>query len=69
MQGALYSIAGGDSAACHNCSPPALGTQGHFWLLIYSTGLGGTVLYLGFMLLQLFRYARLPSPGRRLGCR
>jgi hypothetical protein len=53
VEGSFYSIAGGDTALCPRCSPPALGTQGHFWLLIFSTGVGGLLLYLGFIFYQL----------------
>lgn len=53
VQGSFYSIAGGDTAQCSLCSPPALGTQGHFWLVIFSTGIGGLLLYLGFIGYQL----------------
>ena len=62
VQGSFYSIAGGDTADCSLCSPPALGTQGQFWLVIYSTGLGGTLFYLGFLALNLYRGARRDSP-------
>ena len=53
VEGSFYSIAGGDTAECSLCSPPALGTQGHFWLVIFSTGVGGLLLYLGFIGYQL----------------
>ena len=62
VQGSFYSIAGGDTADCSLCSPPALGTQGQFWLVIFSTGLGGTLFYLGFIALNLYRGARRDSP-------
>lgn len=62
VEGSIYSIAGGNSAACSLCTPPALGTQGHFWLLIFSTGAGGVCLYLGFVALNLIRSARRNSP-------
>jgi capsular polysaccharide biosynthesis protein len=67
VQGAFYSIAGGDSASCSLCAPPALGTQGHLWLLIYSTGLGGLLFYLGFVLLQFVRHLRIHAPPVTLG--
>lgn len=44
----FYSIAGGDTPGCPRCSPPALGTQGHLWLVSYTQGLLGLVLYAGF---------------------
>lgn len=58
VEGSFYSIAGGNTAACGLCTPPALGTQGHFWLLIYSTGIGGILLYLWFICTNLIRSAR-----------
>ncbi|MGH3494868.1 MAG: hypothetical protein ACRDQ1_16755, partial [Sciscionella sp.] len=67
VQGSFYSIAGGDTATCNICTPPALGTQGHLWLVIYSTGIGGLLLYLGFLLLQFFRHVRIHAPPVTLG--
>ena len=58
VQGAFYSIAGGNSANCSGCTPPALGTQGHFWLVIFSTGVGGLILYLLFIGIQLITALR-----------
>ena len=63
-QGSFYSIAGGSTASCSVCTPPGLGTQGHLWLVIYSTGVGGLLLYLGFMLLQFIRHVRVQMPRR-----
>jgi hypothetical protein len=59
VQGSFYSIAGGDTSSCVGCTPPPLGTQGHFWLVVYSTGYGGLALYLGFVLQQFLRHWRL----------
>jgi hypothetical protein len=67
VQGSFYSIAGGDTAACGGCSPPPLGTQGHFWLVIYSTGYGGLILYLGFTVFQFLRHLRLKSRTATVG--
>lgn len=67
IEGSFYSIAGGNTATCSLCTPPALGTQGHFWLIIFSTGIGGTLLYFGFVLLQFFRHASIGSPVVTLG--
>jgi hypothetical protein len=60
-QGSFYSIAGGDTVDCSLCTPPALGTQGHFWFIIFSTGLGGLVLYFGFIGIQFISSARRNS--------
>jgi hypothetical protein len=55
VQGNFFSIAGGETAECPKCSPPQLGTQGHIWHLIFTSGVGGTVLFLGFIY---YRYSR-----------
>lgn len=44
------SISLADSASCARCTPPALGTQGQIWLVIFSQGAVGLVLYLAFLL-------------------
>lgn len=62
VEGSFYSIAGGNTATCGLCTPPALGTQGHFWLLIFSTGVGGLLLYLAFIAINLITSARRDSP-------
>lgn len=61
FQGSFVSISLGSTAACPLCSPPALGTQGQLWLVMFSQGLVGLLLYLGFLLLHFFRSSRLPS--------
>lgn len=53
LEGSFYSVSGSDSALCPNCSPPALGTQGQVWLVVFSQGLVGMILYFGFMLWHL----------------
>lgn len=60
--GNFTSIAAGASASCPGCSPPPLGTQGHLWLVLFSQGLVGLVLYLGFFAVQLIRHLRIESP-------
>lgn len=67
VQGSFYSIAGGDSPNCLGCAPPPFGTQGHFWLVAFSTGYVGLALYLGFVIIQLLRHIRLRSPVATLG--
>jgi hypothetical protein len=62
VQGNFVSIAAGATAQCPKCSPPPLGTQGQLWLLLFATGLVGTLLYLGFMLIQAWAHIRLTSP-------
>lgn len=62
VQGSFTSIAGGATPSCPQCSPPALGTQGHLWGLVFATGVVGLGLYLGFYLALLVRGRRLTSP-------
>lgn len=59
--GSFYSIAGGDSATCKLCSPPALGTQGQLWLVVFGAGFGGLLLYCWFLIANLVRGMRLRS--------
>jgi hypothetical protein len=61
VQGSFASIAGGETAQCHQCAAPPLGTQGFMWRLIFTTGFVGTLLYLGFMTIQLLQHIRAPD--------
>lgn len=63
VSGSFNSISGGRSAVCPKCSPPNLGTQGQLWNVVFSQGLVGAALFLGFVLLRLGR--ALVLPGRR----
>ena len=65
MQGSFSSLAGGETASCHQCAAPPLGTQGFMWRLVLTTGFGGTVLCLSFFGYQFLRRARGPNPLRR----
>ena len=67
VQGSFRSIADGSTASCPQCAPPALGTQGHLWGLVFATGAGGLALYLTVMLGALRRSLRLDGPGAHLG--
>lgn len=62
MQGTFSSLAGGETAECHQCAAPPLGTQGFMWRLVLTTGFGGTVLCLSFFAVQFLRRARGPDP-------
>ena len=62
VQGSFYSIAGGSHPTCPLCSPPALGTQGHLWLVVFSQGAVGLLLYVGFYARQFLTHLRLKSP-------
>jgi hypothetical protein len=61
VQGSFYSIAGGSTPSCPLCTPPALGTQGFFWLMLFGTGFVGAALGLVFWLRPL-RHLRRRSP-------
>jgi hypothetical protein len=62
MQGSFSSLAGGETAECHQCAAPPLGTQGFMWRLVLTTGLVGTALCLAFFAFHFLRRARGPSP-------
>ena len=67
VQGNFTSISGGETAQCPACSPPALGTQGQLWLVVFSQGLVGLVLFGTFFGLMFFRHLRLRSPVATMG--
>ena len=62
MQGSFSSLAGGETEECRQCAPPPLGTQGFMWRLVLTTGFVGTLLCLGFFVLQFLRRARGAAP-------
>jgi hypothetical protein len=62
VQGNFASISGGATANCPACSPPALGTQGQLWLVIFANGLVGFALFAFFYVLVFLRHLRLRSP-------
>jgi hypothetical protein len=62
VQGNFQSITGGSTAQCPRCSPPSLGTQGQLWLVVFSQGLLGLVLFLMFFARIFLRHIRLRAP-------
>jgi hypothetical protein len=68
VTGSFASIAGGETPDCHQCAAPPLGTQGFMWRLIFTTGLVGTLLFLGFMGAQFFRFIGARDPVAIIGC-
>lgn len=66
-QSSFYSIAGGNTPDCQLCTPPALGTQGHLWLVLYSQGILGLLLYLGLFVTTAIRTWRSRSPYVTVG--
>jgi hypothetical protein len=67
VQGNFNTIAGGATAQCPRCSPPALGTQGQLWLVVFSQGLLGAAMYLAFFAMCFFRSLSRRSPTATLG--
>lgn len=63
VQGNFNTIAGGATANCPRCSPPALGTQGQLWLVVFSQGFPGLVFFLLFFGRTLLTGARLHAPA------
>lgn len=61
VQGNFNSIAGGATDQCPACAPPALGTQGQLWLLIFGAGFVGAALFISFFMGQLLRNFRNTS--------
>lgn len=62
LQGSFTSIAGGATVQCPLCAVPPLGTQGHFWLVIFSQGWLGVVLFYGFFAASVARAWRQTDP-------
>ena len=58
----FYSIAGGDRPNCPDCSPPAMGTQGQFWLVLFAQGVVGLILFYGFLGIWFLRGLRTRLP-------
>jgi hypothetical protein len=67
VQGTFGSISGGATVLCPLCSPPSMGTQGLIWLVAFSTGVGGLVMFLAFFVLTFLRHIRLKSAHTTLG--
>jgi hypothetical protein len=67
VQGNFNTIAGGATALCPRCDPPALGTQGQLWLIVYSQGFVGAALYIAFFLSLFLRNVRSRTPSADVG--
>ncbi len=61
VQGSFASIAGGSTPDCPACGVPPLGTQGQLWMVIFSQGFVGLVLFLAFFLTAFGRVWRCRS--------
>jgi len=62
MQGSQNSITVGRSAKCSGCGQRVVGGNGQLWLLLITTGVLGTVFYLGFFAYGSLRYWRDRTP-------
>jgi hypothetical protein len=56
--GSSSSIAVGPTSSCANCGAPTIGSTGEIWAVMYTTGLVGAALYVGFFLLMWWRLRR-----------
>lgn len=61
VQGSFASISGGSTPDCPACGVPPMGTQGHFWLVLFSQGWIGVALFLAFLAIALTRTWRCSS--------
>lgn len=68
VQGNFASVAGGETAQCDGCGVPPLGTQGHLWLVLFSQGVVGVVLFCSFFAVRFRRHWRESSPYAVTGC-
>jgi hypothetical protein len=68
VQGNLTSLAGGDRPGCKACGAPPLGTQGHFWLLLFANGIIGTIAFGAFFAMRFARHWRERSAYGVAGC-
>ena len=66
VQGSFASIAGASTPDCSACGVPPLGTQGHLWLVIFSQGLVGALLFVAFFASAFFRNVRSRSEPETL---
>lgn len=59
VQGSFASIAGGATPECPKCEVPQMGTQGHFWNILFCQGLVGVLSFTAFIAYRIWRH--LPS--------
>lgn len=60
--GGRNSIAVGESENCERCGNFTIGGNGQLWQLLFAHGLLGTVTYLGFFVVGLWRFRRDATP-------
>lgn len=61
VEGTFSSIAGGATDLCPRCEAPPLGSHGQLWLVTFSAGFVGVLLYVGFIVSQFVRTVRVRS--------
>jgi hypothetical protein len=61
-QGGRNSIAVGESSSCERCGNFTVGGNGQLWQLLFAHGLVGTLSYLGFFAVGLWRFRRDATP-------
>ncbi|MFS3128107.1 hypothetical protein ACLM5J_06855 [Nocardioides sp. Bht2] len=66
VQGSFASISGGSTPDCPACGVPPLGTQGHFWLVLFSQGWIGIALFGAFLAVALSRSWRCRTRNETL---
>lgn len=57
----------GESVACPKCSPPSVGTHGQLWLVSFSHGIFGALLFFGYFVRAWFQQLRPPDAIAALG--
>lgn len=62
VEGNFTTIGGGATEDCPRCAPPAMGTQGHVWLVVFGQGLVGAALFFWFILRRFVPYLRDRRP-------
>lgn len=60
--GSAQGISTGESAKCPSCGTAAVGTQGTFWTLLFSTGFVATGLWVSFFVGTAWRSGRKKDP-------
>ncbi|AEI11133.1 GumC domain-containing protein [Cellulomonas gilvus] len=66
VQGSFASIAGGSTPDCPACGVPPLGTQGHLWGVIFTTGVVGAAFFLLFFVRRAWAHWRCRTPVETL---